>query len=197
MKTRINTNGLALAVSLLMVMRANASIISGTGNPIYTNGWPEGAASVSNLKSCVGWWEGPPLGGGEWHIQFRGDAEALNQALTNFAAIKSPILDLVVHDGPKHDKFLELDKQSQPGTDSRVDWELVIWVPESWNQRYNSTNEASQRFYANDPNLHKPVPAPELNIYIGGGDVDLEKIRIPSNLHVRDERAEQSKKISQ
>ena len=197
MNAGLKINCLALVAGLLMVVRTNALIVSGTGSPTETNGWPEGAAAVSDLKSFVGWWEGPPFGGGEWHVQFRGDAEALNQALTNFAAIKSPTLDLVVHDGPKHDQFLELDKQSQPNTNSRVDWELVIWVPESWNQRYNSTNEASQRFYANDPNLHKPVPAPELDIYIGGGNVDLEKIRIPSNLHVRDERAEHSKKISQ
>src|SRR5258708_3460936 len=120
MKTRIKTNGLLLAIGLLMVVRANASILSGTGSPTYTNGWPDGAAAVSNLKSCVGWWEGPPFGGGEWHIQFRGDAEALNQTLTNFAAIESPVLDLVINDGPKHDQFLELDKQTRPDTDSRV-----------------------------------------------------------------------------
>src|ERR1035438_3379874 len=145
MNAGLKINCLALVVGLLMVVRTNALIVSGTGSPTETNGWPEGAAAVSDLKSCVGWWEGPPFGGGEWHVQFRGDAKALNQALTNFAAIKSPTLDLVVHDGPKHDQFLELDKQSQPNTNSRVDWELVIWVPESWNQCYNSTNEASQR----------------------------------------------------
>jgi hypothetical protein len=178
MKHRVKTNVLVLAIGLLMALRANALIASGTGSPTYTNGWPEGAAAVSNLKSCVGWWEGPPFGGGEWHIQFRGDAEALNEALTNFVAIKSPVLDLVIHDGVKHDQFLQ----------TNADWELVIWVPESWNQRYNSTNESSQRFYANDPNFHKPVPAPLLNVYIGGGDVDFTKIKIPGNLHVRDER---------
>jgi hypothetical protein len=193
MKAGLKINCLALAVGLLMVVRTNALIVSGTGSPTETNGWPEGAAAVSDLKSCVGWWEGPPFGGGEWHIQFRGDAEALNQALTNFAAIKSPTLDLVIHDGPKHDQFLELDKQSQLVTDSRVDWELVIWIPENWNRLYNGTNAV----FADSPNYHKPVPAPLLNLYVGGGDVDLKKMQIPSNLHVHDERAEQSKKISQ
>ncbi len=193
MKIRIKTNGLALAVGLLMVVRANALIVSGTGSPTETNGWPEGAAAVSDLKSCVGWWEGPPFGGGEWHIQFRGDTEALNQALINFAAIKSPILDLVIHDGPKHDQFLELDKQSRLVADSRVDWELVIWVPENWNHLYNGTNAV----FAHSPNDHKPVPAPLLNVCIGGDDVDLEKMQIPGNLRVHDGRAEQSKKIVQ
>jgi hypothetical protein len=37
------------------------------------------------------------------------------------------------------------------------------------------------------------MPAPLLNIYIGGGDVDLKKIKIPTGLHVRDERAHPSK----
>jgi hypothetical protein len=44
-----------------------------------------------------------------------------------------------------------------------------------------------------DPNFGKPMPAPLLNIYIGGGDVDLKKIKIPTGLHVRDERAHPSK----
>jgi hypothetical protein len=187
MKIRIKANIVVFVVGLLLAARANALIVSGMGSPTETNGWPEGATAVSNLKSCVGWWEGPPFGGGEWHIQFRGDEEALNQALTNFAAIKSPALDLVIHDGPRHDQFLELDKQSQIVTNSRVDWEFVVWVPENWNHLYNSTNAALAKLFKDDPNLGKPVPAPLLNIYISG-DVDLEKIRIPVNLHVRDER---------
>jgi len=187
MGTEFKTHGLVLAAALLMVVRANALIVSGTGSPTYTNGWPEGAATVSNLKSCVGYWEGPPFGGGETHVQFRGDTEQFMQALTNFAAIRAPALDLVIHDGPMHGQFLELDKKSRPDTDSRVDWELVVWVSDSWNQRYNSTNETSQRFYANDPNLHKPVPAPRLDLYIGGGGVELNKVNIPGNLHVRNE----------
>jgi hypothetical protein len=185
----MKTNVTALVIGLLIVVRANATIISGTGGPTYTNGWPEGAAAVSNLKSCVGWWEGPPFGGGEWHIQFRGDTEALNEALTNFAAIKSPVLDLVIHDGPKHDQFLELDKQSLPVTDSRVDWSFFFWIPKSWNNIYNSTNAAWIKVLKeNDPDFGKPMPAPRLDIYIGDGGVDLEKIKIPGNLHVRDER---------
>ncbi len=161
-----------------MAVQVNASIVCGTGQPTYTDGWPEGATVVANLKSCVGWWEGPPLGGGESHILFRGDTEAFTEALTNFAAVRVSVLDLVIHDGPKHDQFLKLD----------VDWELVIWNPPSWNQRYNSTNEVNQRFFAGDPNFHKPVPAPRLEVYISGGGVDWTKVKIPPNLKVRDER---------
>jgi len=192
-KTRIKTNCVAFAAGLLIVVRANALIMSGTGSPTFTNGWPEGAAAVSNLKSCVGWWEGPPDGGGEWHLEFRGDTEALDQALKNFAAIKPPVLEVVIHDGPKHDQFLELDKQSQPVTDSRVDWEFVAWVPENWQRLYDRTNAV----FTGRPNLHQPVPAPQLNVYIGGGSVAFDKIKIPASLHVRDERARPPKKISE
>ncbi len=170
-----------------MVVRANASIGSATGNPTHTNGWPEGATAVSNLKSCVGWWEGPPFGGGELHILFRGDMAAFTQALTNFAAIRAPALDLVIHDGVKHDQFLK----------TNADWEFVVWNPENWNNFYHSTNAALVKVMKNDPNFGKPPPAPRLDVYISGGGVDLEKIPIPDKLHVRDERAQPSKKISQ
>jgi hypothetical protein len=190
LKTGIKTNCLTLTIGLLMVARANALISSGIGSPPYSTGWPEGAAAVSNLKSCVGWWEGPPFGGGEWHIQFRGDADALNQALTNFTAIKCPVLDLVLHDGPKHDQFLELDKQNQPGTDSRVDWNFVVWNTNSWNSIYNTTNTAWIKVLKeNDPNFGKPMPPPQLDIYIGDGSVDWKKVKVPANVNVRDERS--------
>jgi hypothetical protein len=176
MKHRVKTNVLVLAIGLLMALRANALIASGTGSPTYTNGWPEGAAAVSNLKSCVGWWEGPPFGGGEWHIQFRGDAEALNQALTNFAAIRAPALDLVIHDGPQHDQFLN--------NDTRVDWSFTVWNPESWHRLYNNPKVI---FNAGEPGFRQPVPPPRLDVYIGGR-VDWAKVKIPAGLLVRDER---------
>ena len=228
MKPGIKTIGLTLAVGLLMVVRANAQILAGTygtyatgwpesrtGSPTDTNGWPEGAAAVSSLKSCVGWWQGTPFNGGEWdmpshgdnekfiqaltngqwHLQFRGDTEKFMQAVTNFAAIRAPTLDLVIHDGPMHDQFLELNKRKQPDTDSRVDWEFVVWNPESWNQLYNPTNAAMQhlnaeahRLFPEDPSFYKPVPAPRLDVYIGGGGVDWAKVTIPAGLHVRDQR---------
>jgi hypothetical protein len=189
MKTKIKKNVLVLAVGLLMAVRANALIISGSApiDSLYLDGCPDGSATVADLTSSVGWWEGPPFGGGEYHILFRGDTNAFTEALTNFAAIKAPVLDLVIHDGPKNDTFLEVDKRTNPAVDSRVDWEFVVWVPNNWNHLYNSTNAALAKLFKDDPNLGNPAPAPLLNIYIGG-DVNLEKIRIPVNLHVRDER---------
>ena len=189
MKIKMKPSFLIYVTSLLMAVCANASIVSGTGSPTYTNGWPEGAATVSNLKSCVGWWEGPPFGGGEWHIQFRGDAEALNEALTNFAVIKSPELDVVIHDGPKQDQFLDLNKKGGLVTDSLVDWEFVVWEPKGWNAFYSITNATFKNIVRDDPNVGKPAPAPLLNIYIGGGQVDWQKVKVPGNVRVSDERS--------
>jgi hypothetical protein len=47
---------------------------------------------VANLKSRVGWWEGPPFGGGEWHFLYRGDQAAFEATLAAFAAIRAPVL---------------------------------------------------------------------------------------------------------
>jgi hypothetical protein len=182
MRTGLKFNCLVLAVCLL-IPQAKALILSGTG-PANDAGWPKGAATVANLKSSVGWWEGPPFGGGEWHVLFRSNTEAFVQALTNFAAIRAPALDLVIHDGPKHDPFLK--REGKPDTDTRVDWEFVVWHPESWNRLYNNTN---QTIFTNSPNFRKPAPAPRLDVYVGGGGVDWAKTTIPSGLHIRDERA--------
>jgi len=182
----------AFAIGLLMALRASASIAVGTP-PIDSQllrDCPDGSARVAALSSCVGYWEGPPFGGGEWHIQFRGDGDALNQALTNFAAIKFPQLDVVIHDGPKNDQFIgNLPKLGADNTSPRVDWEFVVWEPKNWKSLYNSTNAALARIFKDDPRLGKPYPAPLLNIYIGGGQVDWDNVKIPANVYVDDERS--------
>ena len=45
-----------------------ALIMTGKGEPVTDAGWPAGALAVANLKSRLGWWEGPPFGGGEWGL---------------------------------------------------------------------------------------------------------------------------------
>jgi hypothetical protein len=172
---RTGQKATCLALGLLMLVSAKALIISGTG-PANLTGCPAGGAALADLKSAVGWWEGPPFGGGEWHIQFRGDTPAFQQALTNFAAIRATELDLIVHDGTGQDQFLQGDK--------RVDWSFTVWNPESWNNLYNNTN---MTFLTNSPSFGKPVPAPQLDVYVG--NLDWTKVEIPKNLKVRDERA--------
>src|SRR4051812_38318243 len=89
-------------------LTASALILSGTGNdPVHDAGWPGGALAVANSKSRVGWWEGPPFGGGEWQFLYRGDTEAFSQALAKFGAIRAPALELVIHEGPEVNIFLK------------------------------------------------------------------------------------------
>jgi hypothetical protein len=175
-------------VSLLLAVQAEALIMSGTG-PAPLTGCPEGSAAMSHLKSSVGWWEGPPFGGGEWHVQYRGDTDAFMVALTNFAAIHAPVLDLVIHDGPKNDIILEAHKKDNPDVATRVDWEFVVWNPQSWKNLYNNqTNTAWVKIMRDNPNFGKPVAAPQLDVYLGGS-VKWAEVKIPDGLNVRDERA--------
>src|SRR6266550_298786 len=88
-----------IAASLFMVGKGNA--------PVADSGWPAGALNVANLKTRVGWWEGPPFGGGEWSFLYRGDAGDLNQALKTFSAIRAPALQVFIHDGPQNCTFLK------------------------------------------------------------------------------------------
>jgi len=93
------------------------------------------------------------------------------------------------HDGPKNDQFIGgLPKLGAENPSSRVDWELSFGFLKIGIIFTIPPNAALAKLFKDDPNLGKPVPAPLLNIYIGGGDVDFSKIKIPGNLHVRDER---------
>lgn len=160
--------------------------MSGDGdNPVEDEGWPEGALAVANLKSRVGWWEGPPFGGGEWQFLYRGDTETFGQALAAFADIRAPALELVIHDGPEHNRFLEHDETAK--TDTRVDWAFTVWVPEKWHRLYNNPTLI---FDADDPRFRQPVAPPQLDVYLGGGGkVDWAKVKMPAGIRVRDERA--------
>jgi hypothetical protein len=136
--------------------------------------------AVANFESRIGWWEGPPFGGGEWHFLFCGNTEGFKDALAVFAAIRAPVLDLVLHDGPYEDGILK----------EKVDWAFTVWVPASWHRLYNNPKTT---FGAGSPNFRRPVDPPRLDVYIGGeSGVEWAKVNVPANLHVRDERASAS-----
>ena len=177
---------LCYSTALLAPSPALALIQVGRGNvQVQDAGWPLGALDVANLKSRVGWWEGPPFGGGEWQFLYRGTTEEFVQALTNFAAIRAPALELVIHDGPQENQFLADD--IDPKADTRVDWTFTVWVPASWHRLYNNPKSI---FAASQPQFRQPVDRPRLDVYIGGGgQVDWAKVTVPRNVRVRDERA--------
>jgi Carboxypeptidase regulatory-like domain len=178
---RIARSAFAFALVSLGCMTplpASGLILSGRGNQAVPDaGWPEGALAMANFESRIGWWEGPPFGGGESHFLFSGNTEGFKDALATFAAIRAPALDLVIHDGPYEDNILK----------ERVDWAFTVWVPASWHHLYNNPKVV---FFADDPHFRRPVDPPRLDVYIGGGGgVDWAKVKVPAGLSVRDERA--------
>lgn len=169
-----------LCVALFAPLVASALIMTGQGNSsVQDFGWPDGSLAVANLKSRVGWWEGPPFGGGQWNFLYRGDTEAFIEALDKFAAIRTTALDLVIHDGPETNIFLGDE------ADGRVDWSFTVWVPSSWNQLYDNPKSV---FSAGQREFRQPVDPPRLDVYIGDGQVNWSRIKIPANVRVRDER---------
>ncbi len=151
----------------LMASPAMGLIMVGRGNdPVTDKNWPAGSLDVANLKTRVGWWEGPPFGGGQYCFLYRGDAAALQQTIDAFARIKPPKLQLFIHDGgPAQSPFLKDDKD--PKSDNHYDWSFTVWDPESWHHLYNSPGS---QFSAEDPNggLHQAVDPPRLDVFTGG-----------------------------
>src|SRR5262245_39663477 len=90
----------ALALIAVSSQPALALIFGGVGNkPIQDPGWPAGAAVIFNTPSRIAWWEGPPLGGGNWHAECRGDAKALSAVLADFAKLDVKSKRIVVRNG--------------------------------------------------------------------------------------------------
>lgn len=187
--------------ALLSPHAAHALIEVGIGNePVADAGWPAGALEVANLKSRLGWWVGPPLGGGKHVFLYRVDATAqLNETLKLFAAIQTSTLVVVLHDGP-HESFALRQaepnnargdrrvgglRRAQPQPDARVDFTFTVWNPASWHRLYNSPRGV---FFSDRPQFHQPVDPPTLDIYVGGGNVSGDELRLPDAVEARDER---------
>src|SRR5690606_17888734 len=93
---------LVLALGLLLFCPEARALITGSaGNhPLDDPGWPAGAAPIVNHTARIAHWVGPPYGGGQYTAEYRGDAEAFNEVLAQFAALEVKSRRLVVVDGP-------------------------------------------------------------------------------------------------
>lgn len=181
-----------VAMLIATATRECSALITGAhGNdPVQDMGWPAGSLEVANLKSRLGWWEGPPFGGGMYVFLYRAnDTAALNEALVAFSQIKSSRLEVVLHDGPQESFWLRDHKQpageAQP--QSRVDWTFTVWRPESWHRLYNDPRST---FAADRKEFRQPVDPPRVDIYIGGGNIKFSELKLPEGVSVRDERQE-------
>ena len=174
---------LALVMTLTNADHAEASIFGGVGNdPVNDPGWPAGAAKVFNVQSRVAYWEGPPLGGGQWHGEFRGSAEAFNAVLADFAQIKTPKKRLVVHDGVGASFWLNPNRTADVPQDARLDWMFTVWVPESFERLRDLP--ADLRAFGDDAE-----PIPQLDVYTGF-NIPWADVRVPEGIEIDDQRLE-------
>jgi len=187
----MKTLKLQLAISLTACLfiaagQAPALVFVGRGNsPVQDRNWRAGAVDLANLKCRVGWWEGPPFGGGMWTFLYRGDTDTFNQALETFAKVRAPSLELVVCDGPAESPFLRDD--TAPKANVGYDWDFIIWDVQSYYKLYGNPTST---FRSEAPDFRRPLPAPRITVFIdGGGGVKWDKVKVPKGIVVIDKRA--------
>ena len=169
---------------LVVAAAAQALITGGGTEPTRDSNWRAGAVDVANLKSRLAWWEGPPFGGGEYQFLYRGNSEQCQQAIELMAKIRAPEVELYVHDGP-HDSFwLKTDDKGKGA--ARVDWTFTTWDAQSWYRLYNNPNSVSGSEVGH---FRKPLAPPRMDLYIGGGQVEWDKLRVSKGVTVIDQRA--------
>ena len=134
------------------------SVVKGN-KPVENMGWPLGTTNITNLKSRLGYIEGPPFGGGMYEFFYRcGNTAEFNEILKSFAAIRAPEVELVVHDGPEHVFWFEGDMNKRiPQPETRIDWKFLAWVPYNWHRLNNSPKSYVM---SDNPDFRKPVPGP-------------------------------------
>lgn len=193
------------AVAAVYLMAAIPSghclITGGEGNdPMeHDPGFPTGALEVANLKSRLGFYQGPPFGGGEYHFSYQcNSAKEFNDALALFSKIQVPNtisyfssfvgdiriqsknepLLLVIHDAPKISNGLDFGGK-------RVDWAFTVWAAES----FHRVLSGGDSFMADHPGYRQPVPPPRIDAYVGGDSpIVWDEVKVPQNIQTIDWR---------
>src|SRR5207253_8466570 len=123
----------ALAIIAVRSQPALALIFGGVGNkPINDPGWPAGAAVIFNSASRIAYWVGPPLGGGQWHAECRGDAKALSAVLADFAKLDVKSKRVVLHDGIGRSFWLNLNDEPAKRAAAKMDSVFMVWQKGNW-----------------------------------------------------------------
>jgi 5-hydroxyisourate hydrolase-like protein (transthyretin family) len=175
---------LFLAVVTLIQADSFALIVVGKGQ-IEDRGWPQGTLDLANHPSQIMWWVGPPFGGGRYCFLYRSkDTEEFNHLLTVFAKIRAPALELVVHDGPEYSHWVQRHVGSMDN--GQIDLSFTVWVPENWHRLYNKPGSLP---ISDEPNFHKPLAPPRIDLYIGQGSIKWDEVNVPKNITVIDRRA--------
>ena len=179
---------LAFCGILLICSRQSMSLVEISANsplsPEAAQNYPMGVDKVANLSTRRGkWsWGGPPIGWAPTYEYKCKDTEEFQKALDIFAAIRSPKLEVVVHEGVCEYKYLKEEGETI--------WTMTVWRPGNWHRIYSDPTKG----YLSKPELRgKPVPAPRLDLYLGSGVVDWKKVKVPKNITVIDKRAQSTK----
>ncbi len=159
-------------------------ITGGEGNdPIVDPGWPKDAAAVFNTKSRVAYWEGPPFGGGQSHAECRGDTEAFQKVLDDFAKIDTPFKRVVLHDGIGRSFWLNPNGEKDKIEKAKIDWIFMVWQPES-RKRQRQLPVGMSSVGKRDP-----VVLAQLDVYVGGS-IRWANVKVPEGIDVIDKRLE-------
>ena len=145
----------------------------------------EGAAAIFNHPSRIAWWEGPPFGGGQWHAECRGDAQALSTVLADFAKLDVKNKRIVLHDGVGHSFWLNPNREPAKQECAKVDWIFMVWQEASW-QRLRKMPVDLKPTDLGDEDL---APPSQIDVYTGG-NLRWPDVVVPVGLQVIDERLE-------
>ena len=178
---RIVTALLITVVTLAIPREASALIRGDVGNkPVPDPGWPAGASTIFNHPGRAAWWEGPPFGGGQWHAECRGDAEALNAVLAAFARMEVKTRRVVVHDGIGHSSWLAPNGEPEKAAAARVDWIFMVWQPANWEQLHKMPAD----FNPTEPG--DTSPPSQVDVYTA--HLDWGDVIVPGGIAVDDRR---------
>ncbi len=181
----------ALALSLVWGLvagpvGAHVMIRGGEGNaPLRDPGWPVGAATLVNHVGRAAWWEGPPLGGGEWHSECRGDAKVISAVLADFAKLDVRNKKVVIHDGVGRSFWLNPNDEPAKRAAANVDWTFQVWQADRWEFQKG----LPPRFRATAAGDDEKGPPARLDIYTGGRIKWADAV-VPQGLDVADLRLE-------
>jgi hypothetical protein len=134
-----------------------ALITGAFGNdPVEDMGWPAGSVAVANHADRIGYWEGPPFGGGEYHFLFNlKNAESLEALIQAFSEITAPVKEIILRDESLSSFWLSAKSRES----AEMNAELVLWKPESWNWLNNNPRNL---FLSESPGFRSPCPPPRL-----------------------------------
>lgn len=168
----------------LMASPAHALIQGGEGNkPVTDPGWPKGAADIFNHASRIAYWVGPPFGGGQWHAEYRGDAETLNAILAGFAKLDVKNKRVVVHDGIGKSFWLNPNDEPDKKAMAEMDFRFMVWESKRWEALRNLPPDL------NPISPREKAPPAQIDVYAGGG-VRWADVKVPEGIELIDRRLE-------